>query len=355
MSDPEDKEDIDKIKEYPELFSFLTDQKNIISEFYTNKKWDKFKKQSNQFELVFTTGHTFPSLSSYSPISRSFFKHWEILHDFKEELSFLTNPKVRATFLAEGPGGFIEAFVKYRQKTDDLFGITLISQDRCVPNWKISKTMQEQSNIKLLHGKDKTGSLYNEENIQEYIKEIGRGQCEYITADGGFDFSNNFNNQEETSIRLINAEVYTAFALQKPGGVFLLKIYDIHLDDTKKIIYNLKSNYDKLYFTKPLTSRPANSEKYILCTGYRGYGLLNKSIRPSLSFLNELNEFNAIFIMKQIISINKSLMSIKCNQSFNETLMVQLKRGIQWLHKYNIPIMKESLIFYKKLVKNNNI
>jgi hypothetical protein len=222
-----------------------------------------------------------------------------------------------------------------------------------VPNWKISTKMQEEHNIKLLYGKDKTGSLYNPKNINEYIGQIGKGTCDYITADGGFDFSNNFNNQEETSIKLINAEVHTAFALQKLGGAFLLKIYDIHLDDTKKIVYNLKHNYDKLYFIKPLTSRPANSEKYILCTGFRGYGPIN--IRPSLSFLNELNEFNAIFIMKQIISINKSLMSIKCNQNFNETLMTQLKKAIQWLHKYNIPVMKESLVFYKKLIKGSSI
>jgi len=347
------------------LYESLTDHKNIISDFYTNKKWDKFKKQSNPFELIFTTGHTLPSLSSHAPISRSFFKHWEVLHDFREQLSFLDKPSLKVAFLAEGPGGFIEAFIKYRDgKKDELFGVTLLSTDRCVPNWKITKAMQEEHNVRLLTGKDKTGSLYNPENIQDYIDIIGRGECDYITSDGGFDFSNNFNDQEDISIRLISAEVFTALSCQKTGGSFLLKIYDIHLDETKTIIYILKENYETLCFLKPLTSRPANSEKYILCTNYLGKGkhldkfnmiLDTHDVVPTGAFVKELDAFNNIFVMKQIIHINTSLMSITCNQNYTETLKMQLKKAIKWLHKYDIPALHDSLVFYKKLIKNNNI
>ena len=146
----------------------LQDHKKKIGEFYVNKKWDKFKKQTNLFELIFTTGHQLPSLSSYLPISRSFFKHWEILHDFQEALAF-PKSSMQIACLAEGPGGFIESFVHYRkQNVDKIFGVTLISNDRCVPMWKLTKNMIDKANITLLFGKDNTGSLYKKENIEDY-------------------------------------------------------------------------------------------------------------------------------------------------------------------------------------------
>ena len=346
------------------LSNMLIEHKMKIGNYYTNKKWDKFKKQNNVYELIFTTGHTFPSLSSYLPISRSFFKHWEILHDFEDELGFKNKQSIKASFLAEGPGGFIEAFSKYRSGfSDQLFGMTLISSDRCVPNWKLPKKIIEKSNIKLLFGEDNTGSLYNIDNINHFVNHVGLQSCDYITADGGFDFSNNFNNQEEISLCLISREVYTALKLQKQGGAFLLKTYDINLLSTRKLLFILKQNYIKLHIIKPLTSRPANSEKYILCTGYQG---LSKHIDeilkdtsyypvPYPSFLYQLDEYNALYIMRQIISINNSLVSINCNQSYTENLKLQLKKGIKWLHKYKIPVLKDSISFYKKIIGTSQI
>lgn len=334
-----------------ELFHMLNDQKNVINDFYMNKKWDKFKKQNNKFELIFTNGNSLPSLSSYIPISRSFFKHWEILHDFKD-LPFLKKKKVKALFMAEGPGGFIEAFTKYRNCTnDDLYGITLISNDKCVPNWKLSDTMLKKYNIELLIGSDKTGSLYVKENIDDYIKKIGEKSCDYITADGGFDFSNNFNCQEDISYELIKSEIETAMILQKVGGVFLLKVYDISLEKTKRLLHKIYCSYENLYFIKPITSRPANSEKYILCVNYKGF-FKDECFD---SFNQQIDEFNNIFFINQIVNINTSLVSINCNQNYLDTLKEQLKKSIKWLHKYNIQIDKNSIIFYKKLLKKCNI
>jgi len=349
------------------LYEMLSHQKDVISDYYTNKKWDRYKKQGNIYELIFTTGHTFPSLSSYIPISRSFFKHWEILHDFADVLAF--QKAVRATFLAEGPGGFIEAFTRYRSQaskgSDKLFGITLISSDRCVPNWKLSRNMQEQNNIRLLMGADGTGSLYSRKNIESYVAEIGEASCDYVTADGGFDFSNNFNNQEEISVRLIISEIYTAMRLLKPGGKFLLKIFDIYQPITKQIIAVLKANFETLYFIKPLTSRPANSEKYILCINASGafehrkaleevVGMPQKMLNPHrLNGVQLISptEFNMYYMARQIVSINMSLMSINCNQDHMETIRMQLEKGIKWLHKYKIPVQTDAIRYYKQMLK----
>ena len=44
----------------------------------------------------------------------------------------------------------------------------------------------------------------------------------YITADGGFDFSVDFNKQEDMSLKLIFSQIIYALFLQKPGGTFVI-------------------------------------------------------------------------------------------------------------------------------------
>ena len=45
--------------------------------------------------------------------------------------------------------------------------------------------------------------------------------ADLVTADGGFDFSTNFNKQEQSSLRIIFCEIVTALSVQKKGGAFM--------------------------------------------------------------------------------------------------------------------------------------
>jgi hypothetical protein len=58
--------------------------KNQIDTSYTNREWDKAKKLSNPYELIHIPNRKIKSesISSYDPLSRSFFKLWEIIHHF---------------------------------------------------------------------------------------------------------------------------------------------------------------------------------------------------------------------------------------------------------------------------------
>ena len=85
-----------------------------------------------------------------------------------------------------------------------------------------------------------------------------------ITGDGGFDFSADFNKQESTAFRLIFTKLYMRTVLQKLGGHFVLKIFDIFEDCIIDILYLLNTFYEKVIVMKPYTSRYANSEKYYL-------------------------------------------------------------------------------------------
>jgi len=359
---------------------FLKKRKNCIGEHYKSKKWDKYKKLANDYELIYTSSSgCFPSITSYPAISRSFFKMWEIVTDFEDILHLKTRPSLKAAFLAEGPGGFMEAFARYRPysllKTDALYGITLISPDKNIPNWRIPCDIMSTGNVRLLRGIDNTGSLYNVNNIDSYVRDIGRANADLVTSDGGFDFSNNFNSQEELSMYLIVCEVYTALRLQAQGGTFILKIYDMHTVNTMRILSVLVKYYEKLHIIKPISSRPANSEKYLLCTGLKC--AIDEKSRDMDTFrrviktrdcmalhalhldpivVHQTVNYNIFYISRQVFHIQKTLCLIKTlkidrkDPDFIATIRGQLAKSIRWCHKYKLSLSRPALHYYKSLL-----
>ena len=89
-----------------------------------------------------------------------------------------------------------------------------------------------------------------------------------VTADGGFDFSTDFNNQELQIAKLVFAQIAFALVMQKQHGNFVLKIFDCFYKCTIDLLALLSSLYKTVYITKPQTSRLGNSEKYVVCKDY---------------------------------------------------------------------------------------
>ena len=95
----------------------LNKYKNKIDDIKNPKLWDFCKKNSNEYELLHhyvKNRNVNLGIASYDPISRSFFKLWEMLNDF--DIIDKTKQNITYGALAEGPGGFIEAFNFYRRK-----------------------------------------------------------------------------------------------------------------------------------------------------------------------------------------------------------------------------------------------
>jgi hypothetical protein len=88
---------------------FLTDIKNK----YQLRKQMEYIQAVRQHTGISTASSRIKKkcVSKYRPISRSYFKMIEISIFFDIHLNFTIN-----SFLAEGPGGFIEAFVNLRNR-----------------------------------------------------------------------------------------------------------------------------------------------------------------------------------------------------------------------------------------------
>jgi len=261
------------------LSYYLNDIKNKIQKYGSD--WDIFKKYTNPYEYINSyVPNKNRSISKQKPLSRSYYKMIEILNTFSLStvtdgnnfLTTKTQSSINSFHLAEGPGGFIEALCYIRNNPNDKYiGMTIMdyeNKEYGIPAWKKSDNfLKKNPNVFIELGADKTGNILSIENFDHCITKYG-SSMDIITADGGFDFSTDFNSQEINISKLLFGQVCFALCMQKKGGSFILKVFDCFMEQTIDILYILSCFYEKVYFTKPLTSRYANSEKYIVCKNF---------------------------------------------------------------------------------------
>ena len=332
-------------------------------------QWDNFKKITNPYEYIHThyTGLN-SGISKIKPLSRSFFKMVEMYNIFNFEKEY-ENKNIDTFHLAEGPGGFIEALCYLRKNMLDRYhGMTLINEnDTNVPGWKKSELFLKKNNTVLIEkGKDETGDLYKYENLEHCIKKY-RNSMDLITADGGFDFSIDYNKQEILALRLIFSQIAFAISLQKKGGHFILKVFDLFFQSSLDLIYLLSCFYTRVYIIKPNTSRYANSEKYVVCKDFKYsdtesisnklisvFRVLDKinlkefhiirflDIPIQYYYLTQIIEINAILGQQQIITILSTFKLIEERNSevIQNNKLKNVKKCIQWCIKHGMPYHK---------------
>lgn len=370
------------------LSNYLYDIKERIHIY--EKEWDIYKRYTNPYEYIHspvpsiynqTDAKSFSnkyrgsnrSISKYKPLSRSYFKMIEITNFFRlldiNETSIQSiDAPISSFHLAEGPGGFIEALVNMREnKNDTYIGITILDDvyDANIPAWKKSEYfLNENPNVYIETGVDKTGDILSIANFDYCVDKYG-SKMDIITGDGGFDFSVDFNSQEINISRLLFAQVAYAICLQKQKGSFILKIFDCFMQHTLDVLAILSSFYEKVYITKPQTSRYANSEKYIVCKGFlfsqsnrnnfipfirsafekmidplnAQYEIIRfLSVPLSNYFISRIEELNAIFGQQQIENIHFTISLIDSKtrgEKLNTLIKANVEKCMLWCSKHN--------------------
>ena len=239
-------------------------------------EWEYYKKIVNPYELVYTQKkyQNFPeSVCLLHPLSRSYFKMIEILGITEFFKPMKPQQKVRSAHVCEGPGGFIQGFLdeaeRYKIVHTTSTAITLRPKQPNVPGWKrAAQFLQKHKNVKITYGLDGTGDLLRYENQDEFIR-----ACEYpvnlFTGDGGFDFSMDYDGQEQTIFPLLIASVRIGFEVLQEGGVMVLKFFDMYYAGTRDLVYFLSQHFGKWKLYKPATSRQCNPEIYFIGQQFR--------------------------------------------------------------------------------------
>jgi 23S rRNA U2552 (ribose-2'-O)-methylase RlmE/FtsJ len=314
------------------------------------KDWNIVKKQINLYEYLYISSSNKNNISKIKPISRSYFKFIEI-----NKLFNIVNTvnKNNIVCLCEAPGGFVQSILNMNHIDKDIIGISLLSKDYTIPKW--NNTLKKNKNFTIENGIKNNGDICDLNNIISIINKIGRNKIDIVTGDGGFDYSNDYSKQEENSLKLILSEILIAINIQKIGGKFICKIFDIFNENTLKLLYILNILYEKITIYKPKTSRNSNSEKYLICEEYYGYNLninnilcryylTNKiDINLSKDFVDEIINYNELYCNLQKKYINEGINIINNNKINNYASHNQIKLTVQWCKEHNIPLNNNSI------------
>jgi cap2 methyltransferase len=304
-----------------------------------------------------------PSISIQNPLSRSYFKLWEIFKTFNIKFP----QSLKTSHVCEGPGGFIQCSYdwasKYNSKIKETIAMTLRPDHSSIPGWKrAANFLKKYPSISVEYGPNRDGNIMNPDN-QEYFIEKSKGSF-LFTADGGFDFSEEYNKQEINMLPLILNSIIIALSVLSQNGMCIIKIFDMHYQITKDIMAILASQFKQWTIYKPATSRPCNSERYFLGIGYRGKSdkiimalrqlrgeyddNLESFLSPDFSnqFTNSFEEQNKPILERQYSSI-KHILNISQNHEYNEyykKIINDRTASENWCKKFGIPYYKANLL-----------
>uniref|UniRef100_A0A7S4GDQ9 Cap-specific mRNA (nucleoside-2'-O-)-methyltransferase 1 n=1 Tax=Eutreptiella gymnastica TaxID=73025 RepID=A0A7S4GDQ9_9EUGL len=212
---------------------------------------------------------------------------------------------LRVADVCAGPGGFSEYILwranenKKAQKYEcyqqaRAFGITLLTDNHAL-NFTPDRVAREGQPFFPHRGtKDGNGDITNLDNLDAFVDYVLRDGIQenppsahvpLVLGDGATIFEGDENNQEYIVSHMLLGQFLTALSLLRAGGSFLCKLYDCFTPFTVGLLYFTYRHFDRMSITKPLTSRPSNSERYVL---FRGFKTTNPA--AAIAYLRSVSE-----------------------------------------------------------------
>ena len=344
----------------------------VFPEFANKKKvylvMNKFEKTIDDYDKTIeatTVKHL--GLKSPSDIgSRSFYKFWEILVSF--DLFPKSGPTVTAHIANKDAS--LQAATYYRS----IYGKNKDDKHHTV------QIKHAAFKSHLIRQKNQVGG---KAELFEAIKD----KADLVMAYSGYNWTNN-NVQEQDAHRLLLAEIIIALKIQSKGGNFVCKLYESFTHTTLKLISILMASYESTYIVKPFMSRSYNSEKFIVCVGYKQvdnkvidkleelFNLLvedsNKdkyisSIFPDFKLTKEITDtitkINTDIANTQLVSINEIMEFLNGQNYRGDVYHARREKQIAasefWISRFivdskNIGEAKEKIIKSNEEVVNKN-
>lgn len=177
--------------------------------------------------------------------------------------------------ICAGPGGFSEYVLWRRKWRAKGFGFTLRAEG--ANDFKLEDFKAGTPETFDCHygvgGYQGNGDIFREDNLREFRKYVMTNTDDegvhFVMADGGFSVEGNENIQEILSKQLYLCQFICALSILREGGHFVCKLFDLFTPFSIGLVYLMYRAFDQVCIFKPVTSRPANSERYIVCKKYR--------------------------------------------------------------------------------------
>ncbi|XP_044729701.1 cap-specific mRNA (nucleoside-2'-O-)-methyltransferase 1, partial [Chrysoperla carnea] len=275
---------------------------------------------------------------------------------------FTTNKPYYFADVCAGPGGFSEYILWRKKWLYKGFGFTLKEENDFTLNEFLAGSPET---FQPFYGPKQDGNIYDPDNITDFtnkvLEQTDNQGVHFMMSDGGFCVDGNENLQEVLSKQIYLCQCLVALSIVRTNGHFVTKFFDTFTPFSVGLIYLMYHCFEEVCIFKPNASRPANSEKYLICKRKKSN---TNNIREYLNQINcHLWNFSDVDIMnivstdfllndttfyqyildmnnslckRQIISLNK-IMAFSKDMTLTEPRQMDLR--IQCLQYWNIPNM----------------
>lgn len=116
--------------------------------------------------------------------------------------------------------------------------------------------------------------------VNRYLSRHPSG-CDLYSHDAGIDVTTDtyddsgnllfkaYEDQERANFKLHLGCAIVGLETLREGGTFIAKQYTLYEDNSRRLAEMYANFFDEFYLIKPVTSRPYNSESYLVGVGYR--------------------------------------------------------------------------------------
>lgn len=195
------------------------------------------------------------------------------IYEMIEELKLIrpTNGRFKAFCNAELPGAFISTIIHYMSTRRPDVGFEWVASSY-FPEGNESMLgdtygMYKGHRDNWLMGPELSGDLTDEGTIVRIA--AAAGENDLYTSDAGIDVSDDYNKQEESTALLNFGQIICGLLSLREGGCMVTKQYTFNTKFNRSLILGICCAFEEFYIVKPLTSRPLNSEVYLIGKGFR--------------------------------------------------------------------------------------
>lgn len=213
---------------------------------------EKARQRSNPFETIGKEIFINRAATKMANIDAMF------EYTFTQPTELKDNELLYFADMCAGPGGFSE-YVLWRKK------------------WQakgFNFTLKAESDVNFIAGRPETlcsegdGDAYHPLNIESFTEHVLAQTTvgvHLMMSDGGFLVQGQKNTQEVLSKRLYLCQCLLALSIVRTDGHFVTKLFDVFTPFSVGLIYLMYKCFGQIGIVKPNTSRPASSERYLVC------------------------------------------------------------------------------------------
>ncbi|EFN70766.1 Uncharacterized protein KIAA0082-like protein [Camponotus floridanus] len=185
-----------------------------------------------------------------------------------------------------GPGGFSEYILSRKKWHAKGFGFTLKNENDFTLDEFFAGPCET---FHPFYGSKENGDVFDPQNQEEFRSLImkhtyGKG-VHFMMSDGGFSVEGQENIQEILSKQLYLCQCLVALMIVRPGGHFVTKLFDLFTPFSIGLVYLMYRCFENICIFKPNSSRPANSERYLICKRKK---FDTQAVVDHLSYVNHL-------------------------------------------------------------------